>query len=820
MKFFTNKQMSKKIILAILLVMSFNFISPTVSQADFGGALFKPISLLLCSLSDLVIKGLQKYFTGIENINFGGISEIESDFYVIRYSPGIIFSGKVAGLKVNFINAKESDNTTTNNTSYNWKKQGKYEKNELPGFNDSKFNKDSVYIYAKTTDNEWWEQTATKVHLIMTWEYNGQKYTAVNTDVKWNAKETIQSLFGILGGYSRVAVPLRVIEGILSDSGDKWTLYTLQETQGEKVEKKSVAYVLQDTVATWYKALRAISLVGLLSVLVYIGIRIIISSTGQEKAKYKKMIGDWLVAICILFVLQYIMIFITQITQKITDVLSVNLTGPYGEDTLVSSLRNMVGDNTDFSQMFSELIMYMVLVIYTVLFSIQYLKRVLYMAFFTMIAPLIALTYPLDKIKDGQAQAFTMWIREYTFNALLQPMHLLLYYIFVSSAVDLVVKNPLYAIVAIGFLLPAEKFFRKMFGFDKASSAGQFGAAAGGALIMNAINKMGHRSGKQAAGNSEGGNSSLTRTSSANSLTIGTGNGGTAPAPNGGPAPAPNGGPTPTPNGGPAPAPNGGPTPVPNGATPALNTPTPMTPETIGDFGSKRNASVFGPTLSKALNTPKGVRNGLAAVGRRYVNANTAKKAGRMARRGLLGAAGAATLGTVGLAAGVATGDAGNAIKYGAGGAVAGYMGANAVGDNVLSGASNIKETFKEGAIGQNEYNNLKADKEFYNSKEFRSMVNNKDLLTDKTGRGRTAAMRNAVQTYRDNGITDTNKIVAAMKKGLTPEEGAYAIKLADMITRSGWNNPTTRKDFETRYKSKIPGANGDKIWNSIEDLL
>ena len=72
-------------------------------------------------------------------------------------------------------------------------------------------------------------------------------------------------------------------------------------------------------------------------------------------------------------------------------------------------------------------VIYVVLVIYTIIFCFTYLKRVIYMAFLTMIAPLICLTYPLDKIKDGQAQALSMWLREYIFNALLQPMHLIIY---------------------------------------------------------------------------------------------------------------------------------------------------------------------------------------------------------------------------------------------------------------------------------------------------------------------------------------------------------------------------------------------------------
>ena len=40
------------------------------------------------------------------------------------------------------------------------------------------------------------------------------------------------------------------------------------------------------------------------------------------------------------------------------------------------------------------------------------------MAFLTIIAPLVALTYPIDKINDGKAQAFNMWFKEYIFNLL------------------------------------------------------------------------------------------------------------------------------------------------------------------------------------------------------------------------------------------------------------------------------------------------------------------------------------------------------------------------------------------------------------------
>ena len=44
-------------------------------------------------------------------------------------------------------------------------------------------------------------------------------------------------------------------------------------------------------------------------------------------------------------------------------------------------------------------IMYLVIVGYTGVFTFMYFKRFLYIAFLTMIAPLVALTYPIDKAR-------------------------------------------------------------------------------------------------------------------------------------------------------------------------------------------------------------------------------------------------------------------------------------------------------------------------------------------------------------------------------------------------------------------------------------
>jgi len=132
---------------------------------------------------------------------------------------------------------------------------------------------------------------------------------------------------------------------------------------------------------------------------------------------------------------------------------------------------------------------YLILIFLTIVFTYQYLKRFLWMAFLTMIAPLVSLTYPIDKAGDGKSQAFNLWFKEYTMNAIIQPIHLLLYTALVGASISLAVKNPIYAIVAIAFMVPAEKFIKKMFGINAETTSGM-GSFAAGALGITGLQKL------------------------------------------------------------------------------------------------------------------------------------------------------------------------------------------------------------------------------------------------------------------------------------------------------------------------------------------
>ena len=303
------------------------------------------------------------------------------------------------------------------------------------------------------------------------------------------------------------------------------TGYFYYDDDGNEVNssKSDIAIELGTTISQWYNALRNIAIVLMLSILLYIGIRMLLSSVAQDKAKYKQMLTDWFVGMCLLFFMHYIMAFSVTLTEQFVKIVKSttdnNITVAIQEDTnkyLSKGLEECGYDNIqkqdDYilwnTNLLGELriacqmsrgnvsyigyaICFLVLVFYTVFFAFTYLKRVLYMAFLTIIAPMVAMTYPIDKINDGQAQGFNKWLKEYLFNLLIQPVHLILYTMLVSSALELAQVNVWYMIVAIGFIVPAEKLLRSLFGFEKATTPGSFaGAAVGAGLISQGLGRV------------------------------------------------------------------------------------------------------------------------------------------------------------------------------------------------------------------------------------------------------------------------------------------------------------------------------------------
>lgn len=453
MKFFMKKRNIQKIAISFIVLILFNFVVPTYSRADIGGTLSAPVVSLLCVIFD-ALNGLMGQL-------------IEGDVTIWDVYPD-----------------KDS------------KKANQYIE-EHPYDGDD----DLPVIIIDPVD-----------------------------------------LRGSYGVPNILYTPAKIFSGDVPALDINF--FSTEEVADEDKNKSAVEH-LKDVVASWYVALRNLAVVGLLSVLIYLAIRMIITSNNAEKAKYKQNIWDWLVAMCLIFFLHYIMAFTITVTESITEMIKAD--GQPGEEVYIAMLEKSAYDMTigdlfntsgtkvedgaptiveDMSELediatdsfeideeesfatslvgaariqveyengirkWGYLVLYIGLTIYTLMFTVTYLKRLVNMVFLTVIAPLVALTYPIDKAGDSKAQAFSFWLKEYVYNALLQPMHLLLYTLLVSSAISLAASNMLYAIIVLAFILPAEKIFRQMFNFKNSSTGESLGGFAGGMMAKQVLDTV------------------------------------------------------------------------------------------------------------------------------------------------------------------------------------------------------------------------------------------------------------------------------------------------------------------------------------------
>lgn len=395
-------------------------------------------------------------------------------------------------------------------------------------------------------------------------------------------------------------------------------------SQKNSNDQNNSARILKGTISTVYSNLAKFSILLMMVVLLYIGIRIIISTTSESQAKYKELLVGWFIGLCLIFFMHVIMSFISQFNELIVNTLGSSNVDEYyitvsdldndGWKNILNSsnskIKYFVAEKLDYNLTFSDLkefeingngetitnkwekqgennstvkvnarlykkdadyilykcniieymrtcisvdsdyveelkhqsdgsvkintdasssdeeddndeknmgtvffgyaVLYIMLVIETVTFVVKYLKRVIYLAFLTMIAPLIALMYPMDKVGDGKAQTFNMWFKEYLFNSLLQPLHLLLYTIFIVGAEDLVHSHCIYAIGFYAFMLFAEGFFKKMFGFDKANMPKGLGSPLAAGMSMKMFDAITGLGPPGSPGSKKGGNSDST----------------------------------------------------------------------------------------------------------------------------------------------------------------------------------------------------------------------------------------------------------------------------------------------------------------------
>ena len=763
MNVFKNAVIKKILIILMVVILINSFIMPNyvwavteLDEKSVVGKLVSGLFGLFAYVGDAGISIMQNIFLGTGDIT-------EKGEYAIKFSPGLIFSGRIAAFDINFINPGQ-DNTVTVTGQL-----GEFHLGDL----DSSKKRKELFTQLNASSFTFIEEFQKKAGLpkdkLVEYGFDDDidlKYlrkpsksiiTIVDNSFKPWEHENVANVLDHLDEWDEVRFWIDAnnlykleIDDRLWPQNNSYYLYVCDLTTAgttvpdlaETVTKESSARQLQGKIATWYVALRTVALVGLLSVLLYIGIRIILSSaSSQDKAKYKGMLKDWVVAICILFVLHYIMAFMLSLSEQATSMLAKNITSSTNldgttSDKLLTSLRNSISDNFNSAyKTAGYTIMYLALVILTGMFTIQYLKRVVYMAFLTMIAPLIALTYPMDKIKDGRAQAFSFWLREYIFNCLIQPVHLLLYLVLIDSAMGFAETNILYAIVALAFMVPAEKIIKEMFGLKSSSPSSTLGAAAGGAFMMSMLNKIKNKPSKD---DEAGGGKAPSGVRTASRGAIDNNNAGSNPPGNNPPGNNPPG--------------NNPPGNNPQGNNPPRNQ-------------NNNNSKQGNYNILRGVGEITGVNRLLSAPGTTLRGA--AKKGAKVTAGLALGGLAGTTMLANEIADGHLFEDPGGALGKTAGAAAAGYAGGNALAGNAMGKIESGATTFQKGAMGVEAYNNQAFDKQFFNSDNYKIIAQDPTIQQEWGKKN----IKEVAQTFLDNGISDQGVIRSAMQNAVNGDE-------------------------------------------------
>lgn len=253
-------------------------------------------------------------------------------------------------------------------------------------------------------------------------------------------------------------------------------------------------------VAGWYYTMRLIAMMALLVILIYIGIRMAISTIASEKAMYKKMLVDWVTSLALLFLLHYIILFTFACNTALVDAVEqvVNNSGDEFDLThFYGALAGQAVNPLEVVAGFTALIIYAIFIYVTFKFIWVYMKRMLTIGFLIIIAPLITITYSIDKIGDQKAQALNTWLKEFVYNILIQPFHCIIFAAFASVAMkvigvgemtwgDISIGAAVLAAACIMFIDDGEKIVRNIFGFTKASSLRDLAAGAGAVAAVMA----------------------------------------------------------------------------------------------------------------------------------------------------------------------------------------------------------------------------------------------------------------------------------------------------------------------------------------------
>lgn len=237
----------------------------------------------------------------------------------------------------------------------------------------------------------------------------------------------------------------------------KYTLFDINffefDTSSNNINDK-----VKISVSQWYFALRNIAIVANLLLLVYIGIRMAISTVSEQQARYKKMFFNWFVSFLLLFNIHYVLIIFFEAQKILIDIISsFTGSGEFESDILQNTWKGFA-ENKGWGTVVYVIEIF-IQTFYRLKFFWVYAKRFLTVGLLLIISPLISVMDAIYSV-DQKLPIFKKWTKEITYNVILQVIHAAVYAVFILSASEIAKQIPIVGMLMLIALSRTEQIVR------------------------------------------------------------------------------------------------------------------------------------------------------------------------------------------------------------------------------------------------------------------------------------------------------------------------------------------------------------------------
>lgn len=238
-----------------------------------------------------------------------------------------------------------------------------------------------------------------------------------------------------------------------------------EKAGGKDIKDDSPIAIIRKLVAIWFVSFRNVTLVVLVILIMYYGMRIAISTIASDRALYKEMLLAWLKTLILTLFVHIIMYLIFTFNETLVDTFKhVN----EEEGSIYNTIKTRALE-VPWKISIPAVILYLTLLVMWVRFIWTYFKRLFTVMFLIILAPIVLARYAIQSASGRGSQLVSNWIQKFATAVLIQSVHAMLYVAFVENALKVALTDLhgfFIALFFLNFILSADSIFANIFKFE------------------------------------------------------------------------------------------------------------------------------------------------------------------------------------------------------------------------------------------------------------------------------------------------------------------------------------------------------------------